>query len=74
MFDSWVRFVWVKMTKTVVVRYRARGSSGPWRETKLAVNDYEAITGRISRFENENFRTIEIACSTNPFAPVMSES
>jgi hypothetical protein len=45
---------------SVVVRYRARGTSGPWREIRLSVNAGETAADRISRFEDENYGTIEI--------------
>ena len=46
---------------SVVVRYRARGTSDPWREIRLSLNAGETAADRISRFEDENFGTIEIA-------------
>jgi hypothetical protein len=47
--------------KAVVIRYRARGSSDPWREIKLNLDADETIADGISRFEDENYGTIEIA-------------
>lgn len=47
--------------KAVVVRYRARGSSDPWREISLSLDADETVADRISRFEDENYGTIEIA-------------
>jgi hypothetical protein len=46
---------------SVVVRYRARGSSETWREIRLSLNADETVADRISRFEDENYGTIEIA-------------
>ncbi len=48
---------------SVVVRYRARGTSDPWREIRLSLNAGETAADRISRFEDENYGTIEIACT-----------
>ena len=46
--------------KSIVVRYRPRGSSEAWRQIKLSVSADETIADRISRFEDENFGTIEV--------------
>jgi hypothetical protein len=46
---------------SVVVRYRARGTSDLWREIRLSLNAGESAADRISRFEDENYGTIEIA-------------
>ena len=52
---------------SVVVRYRARGSSETWREIRLSLNADETVADRISRFEDENFGTIEVV----PAEPVV---
>jgi hypothetical protein len=51
----------VQIMKTVVVRYRVRGETESWREIKLSVDANESIADRISRFEDENFGTVEVA-------------
>ncbi len=48
------------MIKTVVVRYRGRRTSDSWRELKLTVELGETVIDRISRFEDENFGTVEV--------------
>ncbi len=52
---------------SVLIRYRARGTSEPWREIKLSLSAGETVADRISRFEDENYGTIEIA----PTEPVV---
>jgi hypothetical protein len=47
--------------KAVMVRYRLRGSSDPWREIRLDLDGNETAADRVSRFEDENYGTIEIA-------------
>ncbi len=51
--------------KTVVVRYRRRGSSDPWCEITLSLEASETSVERASRFEDENFGALEIL----PFEP-----
>jgi hypothetical protein len=51
---------------SVVVRYRSRGSSDPWREIKLSLNAGETAAERISRFEDENYGAIELASTDAP--------
>jgi hypothetical protein len=47
--------------KSIAVRYRARGTSDPWRDIRLYLEVGETAADRISRFEDENYGTIEIA-------------
>ena len=56
--------------RTVMIRYRVRGSSDPWREIKLTLNADETIADRISRFEDENFGSVEIAPSDPVVRPM----
>jgi hypothetical protein len=51
---------------SVVVRYRARGTSDPCREIRLSLNADETAADRISRFEDENYGTIELAWTKAP--------
>ena len=49
------------MMKTVVVRYRVRGETKAWREIELSLDANESFADRITRFEDENFGTVEVA-------------
>ena len=45
---------------SIIVSYRARGTSHPWRKIELTVNEGETPTDRISHFEDENYGTVEL--------------
>ena len=49
--------------KALLVRYRVRASSAPWREIRLNLDVDEKAADRVSRFEDENYGTIEVAPS-----------
>jgi hypothetical protein len=49
-----------KLMKTVVIRYRGRGTSGTWREINLTLEPNETRVDRINRFEDENFGMVEV--------------
>jgi hypothetical protein len=46
--------------RTVVVRYRRRGTADSWREVKLSVEPGETVVDRINRFEDENYGAVEV--------------